>query len=189
MSKVDIDDGTIIGYNLISHCEMNLKPIEMEIILQDEIPINTKPRRLSPLERTELDQQMKNCCHSFSDYAAQVLFKPKKDGSKRLCVDFRLLNRKIIRDRFPVPNLDDQLDQLQRGTVFSTLDLKNGYHHVPVKEESKKYTAFVTPTGQYEFNRAPFGLSSSPSVFCRSIHIIFRGLFAQGIVVTLSWTT
>lgn len=65
-----------------------------------------------------------------------------------------------------------------------TLDLKNGYHHVPVREETKKYTSFVTPTGQYEFNKVPFGLSSSPSVFCRFIHIIFRQLIAQGIVVT-----
>lgn len=112
-----------------------------------------------------------------------MLFKPKKDGSKRLCVDYRRLNKKIICDRFPVPNLDDQLDRLQTGTIFTTLDLKNGYHHVPIKESSRKYTAFVTPTGQYEFNRVPFGLSSSPSVFCRFIYFIFRELIAQGIVV------
>lgn len=167
-----------------------LCPIEMEIILQDEIPISTKPRRLSPAERTELDKQIKQWLsddvirHSYSDYAAQVLFKPKKDGNKRLCVDYRRLNKKIIRDRFPVPNLDEQLDQMQTGTVYTTMDLKNGYHHVPIKENSKKYTAFVTPTGQYEFNRVPFGLSSSPSVFCRFIHIIFRDLIAEGIVAT-----
>lgn len=165
-------------------------PIEMEIVLQDEVPVNTKPRRLSPCEKVELDKQVKQWLsdgvirESFSDYAAQALFKPKKDGSKRLCVDYRRLNKKIIRDRFPVPNLEDQLDQLQKGTVFTTLDLKNGYHHVPIKENSKKYTAFVTPTGQYEFNKVPFGLSSSPSVFCRFIQIIFRKLIAQGLVVT-----
>lgn len=77
-------------------------PIEMEIILEDEIPVNTKPRRLLPSERIELDQQIKKWLsdivirHSFPDFAAQVLFKPKKDGSKRLCVDFRRLNGKII---------------------------------------------------------------------------------------------
>lgn len=165
-------------------------PIEMEIVLHDEIPVNTKPRRLAPSERTELDEQIKKWLtdgvirHSYSDYAAQVLFKPKKDGTKRLCVDYRRLNKKIVRDRFPIPNLEDQLDQLQTGNVFTTLDLKNGYHHVPVKESSRKYTAFVTPTGQYEFNRVSFGLSNSPSVFCRYIQIIFRQLISQGIVVT-----
>lgn len=80
--------------------------------------------------------------------------------------------------------MEDQLDQLQTGIIFTILDLKNGYHHVPIKENSKKYTAFVTPTGQYEFNRVPFRLSSSPSVFCRFIHIVFRQLIAQGIIVT-----
>lgn len=78
----------------------------------------------------------------------------------------------------------DQIDLLQTGKIFTTLDLKNGYFHVPVKESSKKYTAFVTHTGQYEFNKVPFGLSCSPSVFCRFIHVIFRPLIAKGFIMT-----
>lgn len=165
-------------------------PIEMDIILKDETPIYTKPRRASPKERKEIEAQVEQWLEdgvirpSYSDFAAQVLFAPKKDGTKRLCVDFRPLNEKIVKDRFPIPNLEEQLDQLCNGRVFSKLDLKNGYFHVPINEKSKKYTSFVTHTGQYEFNRVPFGLSTSPAVFCRFINLIFRHLIAKGIVFT-----
>lgn len=168
----------------------NKSPIEMDIILENEAPIYLKPRRVSPKEKHELELQVDEWLkegvirHSFSDFASQVLFVPKKDGTRRLCVDFRPLNKKIIRDRYPIPNLEEQLDQLQTGRVFSKLDLKNGYFHVPVNEKSRKYTSFVTPTGQYEFNKAPFGLCTSPAVFCRFINSIFRELIAKGIVFT-----
>lgn len=170
--------------------EENHCPIEMQIILTDEEPIYLKPKRVSPKEKCELDAQIKQWQEdgvirdSFSDYAAQVLFVPKKDGTKRLCVDFRPLNKKLIKDRFPIPHLEEQLDLLQCGRVFSKLDLKNGYFHVPVSERSRKYTAFVTHSGQYEFNRVPFGLSTSPAVFCRFIRLIFRDLIAKGIALT-----
>ena len=68
----------------------------------------------------------------------------RKDGSPRVCVDYRKMNRKIERDRFPLPLFDDVLNQLQSAHVFSVIDLKNGFHHVPVEKESRKYTAFVT---------------------------------------------
>lgn len=109
---------------------------------------------------------------------------PKKDGTKRLCVDFRKLNQKVIRDRFPIPNLEDQLDQLENGRIFTLLDLENGYFHVPIKNESQKYTSFVTHSGQYEFKRVPFGLCNSPAIFCRFINFIFQPLINKGIVLT-----
>lgn len=62
---------------------------------------------------------------------------------------------------FPIPNLEEQVDRLEVSRVFSSLDLKNGYFHVPINKKSQKYTSFVTPNGQYEFNRVPFGLSTS----------------------------
>lgn len=80
--------------------------------------------------------------------------------------------------------MDDQLDALQRATVFSTIDLKNGFFHVPVEKESRKYTAFVVPDGQYEFLYAPFGLCNSPAVFQKFINQVFRNLIKNGIVLT-----
>lgn len=84
----------------------------------------------------------------------------KKDGRSRLCIDFRRLNKKVIRDHFPMPNIDEQLDRLHGAKNFSTLNLKNGFFHVPVEENSIKYTSFVTKEGQYEFTKAPFGLTT-----------------------------
>lgn len=163
-------------------------PIEMKIILTDDIPVTAKPRRLSPSERDDIERQVSEwkadniIRESTSQYSANPLTVPKKDGTKRMCIDFRPINKKIIRDRFPIPNLEDQLDKLQQGLIYTTLDLKNGYLHVPIEEESRKFTSFVVPSGQYEFTKVPFGLSSSPSTFCRFINVIFKDLIAKGIV-------
>lgn len=141
-------------------------------------------------EKIEVDKQIKEWLKndiiqpSCSDYSANLVIVPKKDGSKRLCVDYRQINAKIIKDRFPMPLIEDQLDQLQTGTIFTTLDLSNGFHHVPIKTESQKYTSFVTHSGQFEFKRMPFGLCNSPAVFCRFINVIFRELIASGIMLT-----
>ncbi|GIY15933.1 hypothetical protein CDAR_510641 [Caerostris darwini] len=108
----------------------------------------------------------------------------KKDNTTRLCVDYRKVNRKLVKDRFPLPLIDDVLDKLQDAKVYTTLDLKNGFFHVAVDEESRKFTSFVVPDGQYEFNKVPFGLSTSPSVFQRYVYSIFRHLMNKGIVIT-----
>lgn len=94
------------------------------------------------------------------------------------------MNKVILQDCFPLPLIEDQLDCLQNAKVFSTLDLENGFFHVPVSESSRKYTSFVTHSGQYQFKRVPFGLSNSPSVFQRYINSIFRDLMRQNIALT-----
>lgn len=108
---------------------------------------------------------------------------PKKDGTKRICVDYRPINRKIIKDRYPLPLIEDQIDALQGARVYSTLDLANGFFHVPVSPESTKYTAFITSSGQYEFLKAPFGLCLCPPVFQRFINTIFSQLIDDGTVI------
>jgi len=84
---------------------------------------------------------------------------------------------------FPLPLIEDQLDRLQDAHVFSTLDLKNGFFHVNVDEESSKFTSFVTHNGQYQFLKVPFGLTNSPGVFQRHVNAIFRDLTRSGIAI------
>ena len=84
---------------------------------------------------------------SYSDYAAAVVLSKKKDNSYRLCIDYRKLNHKIVKDRFPLHLTEDVLDQLGKTKVFTTLDLKNRFFHVKIEENSRKYTAFVIHNG------------------------------------------
>lgn len=117
-----------------------------------------------------------------SDYASPVVVVKKKNGSPRVCIDYRSINKKMIKDRYPVLLIEDKLDDLQKTKVFSTLDLKNGFFHVKVNEDSQKYLSFVTHSGQYTFLRAPFGCSNSPRVFQRYINDVFRELISKDIV-------
>lgn len=106
-----------------------VSPIELKIILNDDKPVFQSPRRLAQSEQiiveSLVDEWMKNDIiqPSVSDYASPIVLAKKKDGTHRLCVDYRLLNKKIYKDRFPVPRIDDQIDRLQSVKVFSILDL------------------------------------------------------------------
>lgn len=164
-------------------------PIELKIILNDETPIYQRARRLPPKMKETVSNQVKEWIElkvikpSTSDFAANVVPVPKKDNTTRVCVDYRLINRKIIKDRFPLPVIDDQIDALEGARVFSVLDLENGFFHVPIAPESRKYTSFITSDGQFEFLRAPFGLCTSPNVFMRFVNKIYTELIANGTVV------
>src|SRR5699024_6653908 len=109
---------------------------------------------------------------STSPYASPILLVTKKNGDYRMCVDFRKLNSKTIKERFLLPRIDDQIDKLVEQKYFTTLDLMSGYHQVPVEPESRKFTAFVTPDAQFEYNRMPFGLCNAPSIFQRLMNKI-----------------
>lgn len=163
--------------------------LEMKICLTDDIPVYEKARRMSPKEQGIINDIIKDwlekgvCRPSISPYASPVLLRPKKVGW-RLCVDFRRLNKKVIRDRFPLPLMEDVMDILQTARVFSTLDLRDGFFHVDVHEDSVKYLSFIVPDGQYEFLKAPFGFTNSPPMFQRLINTIFRQLMQEKIVAT-----
>lgn len=161
--------------------------VEMKICLTDEVPVYEKARRLSPKERSIVNDIIKDwlkngvCRPSNSPYASPVVLRPKKSGW-RLCVDFRRLNKKVVRDRFPIPLMEDVMDILQDARTFSTLDLRDGFFHVDVHEDSVKYLSFIVPDGQYEFLKAPFGFTNSPPMFQRLINTIFRKSILEKIV-------
>ncbi|GBL98664.1 Retrovirus-related Pol polyprotein from transposon 297 [Araneus ventricosus] len=98
-------------------------------------------------------------------------------------MDYRKLNAKTVKDRYPLPLIEEVLDQLPSGKFSSTIDLKSGFFHVKMEEDSKKFTSFVTHDGQYEFNKVSFGLFNSPSIFQRFINHVFRDLLKEGIVI------
>lgn len=161
----------------------------MKIQLTDEIPVHETPRRLPHHQRQIVDKQIKEWIENgivepgSSPYACNVVVTKKKDNSDRVCIDYRPINKKIIKDRYPAPHMDDVLDALRGAKVFSTIDLKNGFFHVPIEKESRKYLAFVTHSGQYIPTCAPFGCSNSPAAFHRHINNIFRQLIIEKSIV------
>ncbi|KAL0830020.1 hypothetical protein ABMA28_003478 [Loxostege sticticalis] len=123
---------------------------------------------------------------SQSNYASPVLLVKKKNGEARLCVDFRGLNSKTVKDKYPLPVIEDQISNLSGNVFFTTLDLASGYYQVPMANDSRHLTAFVTPDGHYEFKRMPFGLANAPAVFQRTMNKILAERFNQTILTALS---
>ncbi|GJZ56733.1 putative reverse transcriptase domain-containing protein [Tanacetum coccineum] len=109
-----------------------------------------------------------------SSWGALVLFVKKKDGSFRMCIDYRELNRLTVKNRYPLPRIDDLFDQLQGSRVYSKIDLRSGYHQLIVREEDIPKTAFRTRYGHYEFQVMPFGLTNAPAVFMDLINMVYK---------------
>ena len=117
---------------------------------------------------------------SNSPWASPIVMVRKRDGSHRFCVDYRELNSVTKLDTYPLPRVDDLLDQLGESRFFSTLDLASGYWQIRVAPGSREKTAFVVPNGFYEFRVMPFGLSNAPAVFQRLMQRVLMGLNPQG---------
>lgn len=145
-------------------------------------PIQSYPYRKSMMETQLINDQVKDMLGnrivrpSSSPWSSPVVIIKKKDGSPRFCVDYRRLNLITERDLYPLPRIDDIIDRLTGSQYFSTLDLKAGYWQVPIDEEDKKKTAFVTTDGLFEFNVLPFGLSNAPATFQRIINSVLGTL-------------
>ncbi|KAH3678275.1 hypothetical protein WICPIJ_008857, partial [Wickerhamomyces pijperi] len=145
--------------------------------------------RLSLSDLEELDKQVKDLeaqgfvRPSESPFNSPVLFVKKKSGELRLCVDYRLLNVHTIRDRFPMPLIENLLLRVGQASVFSKLDLLSGYHQIPMAAESREMTAFSTATGHYEWLVMPFGLTNAPSTFQRMMNLLFKKLIDAGQVI------
>ncbi|KAJ9544791.1 hypothetical protein OSB04_024498 [Centaurea solstitialis] len=147
------------------------------------------PYRLAPPEMQELSSQLQELLDkgfirpNSSPWGALVLFVKKKDGSFRMCIDYRELNKITIKNRYPLPRIDDLFDQLQGATYFSKIDLRSGYHQMRVREEDIAKTAFRTRYGHYEFLVMPFGLTNAPAVFMDLMNRVCRPYLDKFVIV------
>ena len=160
--------------------------VELTIDTGDAQPRKQPPRRMPFAVRQEVASQLRKMQEvgvvqpSSSPWASPVVMVRKKDGSHRFCVDYRELNAITKADTFPLPRIDDLLDQLGRSHYFTTLDLASGYWQIKVSPESREKTAFVTPQGLFEFRVMPFGLTNAPAVFQRLMQRVLMGLNPAG---------
>jgi Reverse transcriptase (RNA-dependent DNA polymerase)/RNase H-like domain found in reverse transcriptase/Retroviral aspartyl protease len=152
------------------------------IELIDNAPVYVKNYRMPHTSKDEIQEQVKNMLsediieNSNSPFNAPILIVPKKGGKSRMVVDFRSLNKKLIGDKFPLPRIEEILDQLGRAKYFSVLDLKSGFYQIGLEETAKRATAFSTDSGHFQFKRLPMGLKISPNSFQRMMTIAMAGL-------------
>eukprot|EP00253_Pinus_taeda_P011517 PITA_11517 len=143
-------------------------------------PVSRAPYRMSIPELTELKMQLQELLDkeyirpSVSPWGAPVLFVKKKDGTLRMCIDYRQLNKLTIKNKYPLPQIDELFDQVKGATVFSKIDLQSGYHQIRIKDEDIAKTAFRTRYGHYEFVVLPFGLTNAPATFMCLMNSIFH---------------
>ncbi|WRX14563.1 Reverse transcriptase domain - like 10 [Theobroma cacao] len=158
-------------------------------LLSGTAPIFILPYRMAPVELNELKVQLKELvdkgfiCPSTSPWGAPILFLKKKDGTLRLCIDYRQLNKMTIKNKYPLPRIDDLFNQLQGATVFSKVDLRSGYHQLRIKEQDVPKTAFRTRYHHYEFLVMPFGLTNALAVFMDLMNRVFHLYLDKFVIV------
>ena len=156
--------------------------VEMEIHTGNEAPRRVAARRMPFAVRQEVARQLSSMQEagviepSNSPWSSPVVMVRKKDGSLRFCVDYRELNKVTRKDTFPLPRVDDLLDQIGQSKYFTTLHLASGYWQIRVAPSSREKTAFVTPHGLFQFRVMPFGLTNAPAVFQRLMQSVLMGL-------------
>ncbi|GKA13255.1 putative nucleotidyltransferase, ribonuclease H [Tanacetum coccineum] len=166
------------------------RQVEFKIdLVPGAAPVARAPYRLAPSEMKELSEQLKELLEkgfirpSSSPWGAPVLFVKKKDGSFHMCIDYRELNKLTVKNRYPLPRIDDLFDQLQGSSVYSKIDLRSGYHQLRVREEDIPITAFRTRYGHYEFQVMPFGLTNAPAVFMDLMNRVCKPYLDKFVIV------
>jgi hypothetical protein len=174
--------------------ELSGMPPEREVefyidLIPGTAPIAKRPYCMAPTELAELKLQIAKLQQkgyirpSLSPWRALVLFVNKKDRSMRMCIDYRSLNEVTIKNKYPLPRIDDLFDQLQGAKYFSKIDLRSGYHQLRIKEADIQKTAFVTRYGRYEFTVMPFGLTNTPAFFMNLMNKVFMEELDKFVIV------
>ncbi|KAK1646940.1 hypothetical protein QYE76_064745 [Lolium multiflorum] len=152
-------------------------------------PIAQRAYSMNPAELVELKKQLDDMLAkglirpSASPWRSPVLFVDKKDGTIRLCTDYRKLNDVTIKNKYPLPKIEDMFDQLTGATVFSKIDLRTGYHQLKIRASDIPKTAFTTRYGLYEYNVMSFGLTNAPAYFMNLMNKIFMNFLDKFVVV------
>lgn len=159
---------------------------EQKLRLKSDQPVYVKNYRLPQTQKEEINNQVSKLLSnnliepSVSSFNSPLILVPKKsqNGQRkwRMCVDYRLLNKNLIADKFPLPRIDDILDNLGKAKHFSVLDLYSGFHQIPLAKESREMTAFSTEKGAFQWKVLPFGLNVAPNSFSRMMQLAFSGL-------------
>jgi hypothetical protein len=152
-------------------------------------PISKRAYRVSGRELVELKKQIDELLEngyirpSTSPWAAPMLFVEKKDGTKRMCFDYRALNEVTVKNKYPMPRIEDLFDQLRGASVFSKIDLRSGYHQLRIRPTDIPKTAFITKYGLYEFMVMSFGLTNAPTYFMYLMNNVFMDYLDKFVVV------
>lgn len=152
-------------------------------------PIFIPPYRMAPPELKELKEQLQDLLDkgfikpSVSPWGAPMLFLKKKDGSMRMCIDYRQLNKVTIKNKYPLPRIDDLFDQLQGAQVFSNIDLRSRYHQLRIRAFDFPKIAFRTQYGHYEFLVMSFGLTNAPTTFMDLMNRVFKPYLDSFVIV------
>lgn len=177
--------GTPVGQPPLSREKFHIQ------LYPDSQPRFKQSYRVSPSEDLELRKQLLTALEnnwidvSSSQWASPVLFVPKKNGKMRMCIDYRGLNSDTVRNRYPLPNMEDLIDSLWQARVFTKLDLSSGYHQMSVDPADRPKTAFSTKYGLFQWNVLPFGLCNAPSAFMRMMNSILEPHMREFVVVYL----